>query len=253
MAPAHLSEPWDNPGLQVGDRSKRVQKILLALDPTLRAIRAAIRHQAQLLFTHHPLIFKPLLKLDPADYPGNVIFEAIRSGTAIVCAHTNLDSAAGGINDCLASILGLTHVTVLKEVAGSPDIGLGRLGMLERPTTLDEMAESIKECLKTPGVRVIGSSDTLIERVAVVGGSGSDLAELASRKGADLLVTGDVSHHKALDAAALGIALIDAGHYATERAAFCAFRDTLETSFRKREWDTVILWDSKEEDPIRLA
>jgi len=251
VAPAHLSEPWDNPGLQVGDRSKRVQKILLALDPTLRAIQAAVRLQAQLLFTHHPLIFKPVSQLDPADYPGNVVFLAIRSDVAVVCAHTNLDSAAGGINDCLASILGLTDVTVLQEAPGNPGAGLGRLGSLERPITLGGMAETIKERLQTPSLRVIGPMEKRIERIAVVGGSGSDLAELAFRKGADLLVTGDVSHHKALDAAALGLAMIDAGHYATERAALHAFKDSLEAVFERRRWNTVIIWDSEEENPSR--
>ena len=102
-----------------------------------------------------------------------------------------------------------------------------------------------------PSLSVIGPMEKRIERVAVVGGSGSDLAELAFRKGADLLVTGDVSHHKALDAAALGLAMIDAGHYATERAALHAFKDSLEAVFERRRWNTVIIWDSEEENPSR--
>ncbi len=102
LAPPELAEAWDNPGLQVGDPDRRISAILVSLDPTLAAIREASARGAQLLITHHPLIFRPISSLDMGSFPGDVIGEAVRGGIAVVSLHTNLDAAEGGINDILA-------------------------------------------------------------------------------------------------------------------------------------------------------
>ena len=130
IAPKILAEPWDNPGLQVGSTSQEIKKILLSLDPTLKALMAAQRREAQLLFTHHPLIFKPLSRVDTKIHPGDVIAEAVKKRISVVAAHTNLDRARGGINDILADLLELQNVDFLETRDETGSGGLGRIGDL---------------------------------------------------------------------------------------------------------------------------
>jgi dinuclear metal center YbgI/SA1388 family protein len=234
VAPARLAEAWDNPGLQVGGREAPVSRLLISLDPTLDAVREATRRGAQLLITHHPLIFKPISSIEPTRYPGDVLHEAIRNGIALACAHTNLDAARGGVNDLLAGLLDLRDLSVL-EGPGEPagEEGIGRIGALPRPLALEAFAREVKGALDAPVVGVVGSGGRTVRRGAVVGGSGGGLIEAAARKGADVLVTGDVGHHDALSALAFGIAVVDAGHFHTEKAAMTGFRETMESRLRE--------------------
>ena len=230
VAPARLAETWDNPGLQVGGREAPVSRILISLDPTLDAVREASRRGSQLLITHHPLIFKPISSIEPTRYPGDVLHEAIRRGVALVCAHTNLDAARGGVNDLLAGLLDLQGLSVLEGPDGpAGEEGIGRIGALRRPLALEAFVREVKRALEAPLVGVVGPGERTIRRAAVVGGSGGGLIEAAARRGADALVTGDVGHHDALSALTLGIAVVDAGHFHTERAAMTGFRDTMES------------------------
>jgi len=167
IAPARLAEPWDNSGLQVGSYSQEIRKIFLALDPTLNALRAAKKASAQLLLTHHPLIFRPLSRLVIDSYPQNVIFEAAKNKISVVAVHTNLDVAKGGINDILAELLGLRHVEVLREVDGEDDTGLGRIGNLTKSTPLSVVVNNVKGMLGVERVKVVGQGHLPILRMAV--------------------------------------------------------------------------------------
>lgn len=249
VAPARWAEPWDNPGLQIGCPTQEIRKIFSSLDPAFKALRSASTAKAQLLFTHHPLIVKPVSRLDTNAFPGNVISEAARQGIAIVAAHTNLDVAPGGINDILADLLGLTDVEVLQPIDTADGIGLGRIGNLPGPADLSAVARAVKKTLGKPEIRAVGRHDLMIRRLAVVGGSGGSLVSLAREKGADLLLTGDVGHHAALEAEALGIALIDGGHFHSEKIAFKVFAETLDTLLRSNGWEIEIEADN-EVDPI---
>ncbi len=253
IAPARLAEPWDNPGLQVGSYLQKVTKIFLALDPTLKALRAAFKRHAQLLLTHHPLIFTPLSRLDISVYPGNVILEAAKSGISVVAAHTNLDVARSGINDILADLLELQHVEILKEIGEMDGVGLGRIGDLPAPKKLSVVAKVIDEVLSIEKSRLVAQGDVDIRRIAVVGGSGGDLVSIASKKGADLLLTGDVSHHHALEAESLGIVLIDAGHFNTEKTAFRIFAERLKDITITQDWEVAVEVDENETGPMRDA
>ena len=250
IAPIVLAEPWDNPGLQVGSYSQEVRKIFLSLDPTLKTLDSAKRRNAQLLFTHHPLIFKPLSLLDINTYPGDVISEAVKSGVSVIAAHTNLDMAKGGINDILADLLELEHVGVLEKKDEAEGVGLGRIGELPAVRRLSAVVEDVKGIFGTEKVKVVGREDKQVRRLAVVGGSGGSLVSLASRKGADLLVTGDIGHHHALEAESLGIALIDAGHFHTEKTAFGAFAELLRDMVTEWGWEVDIEVDEDETDPM---
>lgn len=252
MAPFHYAEAWDNSGLQVGTGNKPINKIFISLDPSVNALRSALAGNAQLLLTHHPLIFKPLSQLDYATYPGNIIVEAIQKGISVVSMHTNLDVAEGGINDMLANLFSLQNPEVLeaRDDLKIDRIGLGRIGDLPAPLGLSSMIEKVKSALDATTVKVLRKEDVEIKRVAVVGGSGGSMVVVASRKGADLLITGDVSHHDALKAEQLGLALIDAGHFSSERAAMVLFADYLQEWLYRKDMDVMVKVYKQEMDPM---
>lgn len=250
VAPTRWAESWDNPGLQIGSGTQSIRKIFASLDPTLHALMSASRTHAQLLFTHHPLIFKPLSRIRPETFPGNVITEAARREIAIVAAHTNLDAAPGGINDILAGLFGLTQVDILQPVDPVDGAGLGRIGTLPHPVRLSDMASTVAGVFGATDIRAVGPPGLLIHRIAVVGGSGGSLVSLACEKGADLLLTGDVGHHVALEAQALGIALIDGGHFHSERTAFRVFAKNLEALLRQKGWEVEVETDEEEINPL---
>jgi dinuclear metal center YbgI/SA1388 family protein len=251
MAPSGASEEWDNPGLQVGNLFGEIERIVLSLDPTLEAVREASGRKAQVLLSHHPLLFKPISCLDRDKYPGNVISEALANGISLIAAHTNLDVALGGINDILADLLGLTDAQFLQKTSKGGDGGLGRVGTLTEPMALGRFTEFLKISLSADTVRVVGEADAIVNRVAVVGGSGGTMIPVASRMQADLLVTGDVTYHQALEARNLGLALIDAGHFCTERAALKAFGGRLISALKDRHWDAEVELYEGEKDPFR--
>jgi len=251
IAPAQLAESWDNPGLQVGSNSQEIKKIFMALDPTLEALRSASDRHAQLLLTHHPLIFTPLSQVDINAYPGNVAVEAVKGGISVVSVHTNLDVAAGGINDILAELLGLQQVEVLEEKAGVDGAGLGRVGDLPKAGMLTSVVEDVRQVFGSDNLRLVADGDVRIRRIAVVGGSGGGLTSRASEKGADLLITGDVGHHHALEAKSAGIALIDAGHFQTEKIAFRGFAERLRGLIDELGWGVEIETFEDENDPLQ--
>lgn len=253
FAPLHLAESWDNPGLQVGSFSLDVEKIFVSLDPTPASVKEAVLRKAQLLLTHHPLIFRSLSQIDHEIYPGTAIQEAIKADIAIITAHTNLDAAKGGLNDLLARILDLRGVKVLKngEENGEAFVGIGRIGFLNNTSLLRDVITTVKGSFKTKSVRVVGQDSMRIKCVAIVGGSGGDFISLAAQKGADVLITGDVSHHQALTAENLAIGLIDAGHFSTEKVAMSLFANQLRDILVQKGLDLIVENYAEERDPMR--
>lgn len=253
VAPARLAEQWDNPGLQVGSYDQEIRKIFLALDPTPEALGSASKTGAQVLLTHHPLIFKPISRFEIHRYPQNVIFQATKNRISVVAAHTNLDVAKGGMNDILAHILGLERVDVLSKMDEGKDVGLGRIGDLPEPTEFSCVVTHIKKVLRVEKLRLVPQGDRPVRRLAVVAGSGGNFVSLASEKGADLLLTGDVSHHHALAARSLGIALIDGGHFHTEKTAFRNFAERLEELLTGKGWAVTVEVYEEETSPIHYG
>ena len=253
VAPSGLAASWDNPGLQVGRRRARIGKIHFALDPTPAALKSAGDQGCELLLTHHPLIFRPVSCLDLSAYPGNVILDAVKSDISVVSVHTNLDAARGGINDILADLMGLASVEVLEEMDGMPGAGMGRIGRLPRAMEVPVFAEKVKRVTGCLRVGVAGPEDTVVRRVAIVGGSGGSFVSLASEKGADLLLTGDVGHHHALSAESAGMVLMDAGHFNTERTAFEEFARRMAKRFEAKGWAVSVSVHPDRRDPLRQA
>lgn len=253
IAPFALAEKWDNSGLQVGSHVQCITKVLIALDPTIEAVRRASSAGAQLLVTHHPLLFKEVSCINFDRYPGDVIHEAIENDIAIVAMHTNLDSAKMGINHILGEKFGLIDVEILepKEFNGEGGYGLGIIGNLPESADLLSVSGMVKQALGLSTVRIAGPDESIIKRIAVVGGSGRDLIPAAVERKADLLITGDIGHHDALTARAFNINVVDAGHFSTERAALTGFKKNLEDMFARYSMDIMLELYREEEDPVR--
>ena len=355
LCPPDLAEDWDNVGLQVGDPTVEVSKILLCLDAEETAIEEAKRCDAQLIIAHHPLIFRAIKRLSPLDMPGRILFQAIKENIAVASAHTNLDRAADGLNDWLAARLGLVeskplekpktgqlyklvvyvprgHESAVMEAVfaagagqigaydrcsfrvsgtgsfrGNEDtvpfigtagemeeteevrletivpaanltsvvnrmlkshpyeevaydliplanqlsaVGLGRVGRLAQTSTLRNFADQVRSALNITSLRIVGHPDQKISKVAVCGGSGMSIYADAVRHGADCLVTGDIKFHEAQKARTEGMALIDAGHFATERIMVEELSRRMRAIFAERQFAIEVLELGTEEDPF---
>ena len=211
LYPPELSCEWDNDGLMVcPDKSTEIKKVLVSLDPTEGAIEAAKACGAQLIFTHHPIIFRPIKSLSSDNVTSFRAISAYISGISVISLHTRLDAGTGGVNDTLASRLGLTD-TVKFGNSESPE--LGRIGNTDT-TTLADFADKVRNALGAPHVTFVGNVP--VRRVAVVGGDGNDFVSAAMSAGADTIVTGEARYNMFVDMAESGINVITAGHYFTE-------------------------------------
>lgn len=354
IAPNGFAESWDNVGLQVGDPSGQVSRIMVSLDPGRPAVEAAVQARCQLLITHHPFIFTPLKKISASDETGRLAILALKNDLSIISLHTNYDIAQGGVNDLLAGRLGVEAAQPLRVTGGdeylkmvlfvphgfeeklldalSPfmaplgnyrdcsfqgdgvgrftpvtganpfvgtvgvrhlekesrlefllpkerlaaavaalkdahpyeepafDIypvlnrgavrGMGRIGLLPEATTAGEYARLVKERLGAGGVRLVGEPGRRVKKVALCGGSGASLLHEAVRKGADLLVTGDLKYHEAREAEALGIAVLDAGHFATELPMVQGLTDALKRQVAAKKFEVEVVAYQGEREPF---
>ncbi len=225
LYPPSDAADWDHPGLQVGDPAWPVARVLVTLDVTSAVLDEAAAEPHTLVLAHHPLLLHPLRALTPSTAAGALALRAANSGVAVAAAHTNLDAAedGAGTSDPVVRVLGLTDVVPLCAPAVPGARPMGRVGDLPEPISLRELARTVASELPAPSTRRCGDGERQVRRVAVLGGSGTSAVGDAIAAGADVLVTGDVRHHVALDTLELGLALIDAGHHATEVAAMPAF------------------------------
>lgn len=345
-APLHYAEEWDNPGLQVGSREKKIDKVLVALTPGEAAVRAAVEEKADLLLTHHPLIFKPVRQITGDTALGRMLQTLIQHDINLYCAHTNLDIAAGGVNDVLAATLNLEQVKPLadlvrevcykvvvyvpvgyeavvreamckagagcignysgcsfqargtgtflpgegtspflgktgvmeyadeyrletivpqaflsaviqameeahpyEEVAydvfrlenGGKNRGIGRIGNLLKPMSFAEFLDFTGEKLACKHLAYQGDLKRKIKTVALCGGSGSSYLREAKKLGADVYITGDMKYHDAQAASELGLCVVDAGHFGTERLITTALED-----FVRKQGAEVIVFEEED-------
>ncbi len=358
IAPRYLAESWDNVGLLLGDPSQDVTKIRVVLDVTPEIAERAIADGVDLIVAHHPLIFRAINSIRYDLPQGKLISSLIKNDVAVYAAHTNLDTANGGVSDILAQRLNLqqieqlavgyseqlvklavfvpqSHADQVREAIGRagaghignyshctfqcdgtgtflpldgthpflgkkgklervaevrietimPDritrkvvkamlnahpyeevaydlyplnntgksLGLGRIGVLEKPVLLAEFAQSVKKALQTQSVTIAGPVEKTISKVAVCGGSGAGLIHEAAFAGADVLVTGDVKYHEAQDALAAGLAIVDAGHFATERPVVGSINEYLNQTAIDNKWAVSIDCDTTSEDVFRVV
>ena len=221
FAPYSTRCEWDN-----CDESKQVGKIGFALDLTAEALNDATDRGADLIITHHPVIFKAKKSF----LKGDIAFEAASRGISVLSAHTCFDCAEGGVNDALCEILGIRNaVGVPSEDCSVP---MARIGDVEEMSTAD-FAEMIKEKLNTP-CRIV-DCENRIKRVAVCGGAGADFLADAVRLGADAYVTGEMDHHELLLAAELGVTTVIAGHFETENPSMTVLKKIISERFSETE------------------
>ena len=214
-APLSFAEEWDNCGLQVGRRDKVVRKVMVALTPGEAAVQAAVDAGVDMLLTHHPMIFKPAKSVTTDTVLGQSIMKLIQHDINLYCAHTNLDMAVGGVNDVLAKALNLQNIEILENV--TEDYGIGRVGDLAEPITLQEFLTQTVKQLACNHLAYQGDMMRTVQRVALCGGSGISYLHAAKKAGADVYVTGDMKYHDAQLASELGICVVDAGHFGTEK------------------------------------
>nr|MBQ8244388.1 Nif3-like dinuclear metal center hexameric protein [Oscillospiraceae bacterium] len=216
LAPRSMKMDWDNVGLNVGHRDKEVKKILVALDPFSHVCREAKDWGADLLVTHHVLIFRPGFVTDATAQGRNTLF-LIENGIAHINAHTNLDLAPGGVNDCLAARLGLENPQVINPMgvdADGREWGLLRCGTVQKQA-FPEFLAHVKNALGCEGLRFVDAGKP-VRKVASGGGSCCDEMQEAVDAGCDTFVTSDAKYNDFWDAYDLGLNLIDAGHFYTE-------------------------------------
>lgn len=218
FAPMYLAESWDNPGLIVGDTDSDIKRILVALDATDEVVDEAIAIGADLIITHHPMLFTSIKKITNQTPIGTRLIKLIKNDIAHFAMHTNLDIAFGGTNDELARISGLKDIQVLRESCeqNGQTNGLGRIGNLEKETIFGDFARIIKMGLGLSSLRVVGDTKKIVRRVGLCTGSGFEFMEDAVKKGADVFITSDLRYHESQKALEAGICVIDATHYASE-------------------------------------
>jgi dinuclear metal center YbgI/SA1388 family protein len=247
-----LAEAWDNVGLQVGDPRRPVATVWVALDASPGVIAAACRAHVDLLVTHHPLLFRPLQRIDGSTPLGASILDAAAHGLSIFAMHTNFDAAAGGLNDLLAGRIGMRRTELLgAESAADPGaVRLGRLGCLATGMSVRELARVVKQKLTIAGVRLAGDPGMRVEKAAVVAGSGGSLLPLFLRSPAEVLITGDLRYHEARDIEAAGRAAIDIGHFHSERMMAESVADRLRRRLQRRRPLVRVEACALEKDPF---
>lgn len=357
IAPRRLSESWDNPGLLLGSPAQEIRRILVCLDVRPELAARAVREKFDLIVAHHPLIFRPLKKLRTDLPEGRLLSALLKGEVAVMAAHTNLDIAAGGVNDVLAARLGLTDIAPLKvtaqgelvklavyvptaqaeavrsalTAAGAGHIGrysactfqveglgtflpaegtnpfvgeigrlsrveevrietifpvekektvlramkkahpyeepaydlyllrntgraesLGRVGRLSAPISAEAFAQKVKAQLRTKYVRLVHAGDRQVEKVGLCSGSGAEFIDTAAMLGCDAYVTGDVRYHDAQRAAALGLHVIDAGHFATEQIVVPVLAQYLTEALAKAKGHVEVVADESARDFFTL-
>ena len=259
--PFRLQEDWDASGLAVGRPERPVRRIHFAVDPVASVVAEAVDAGADLLLTHHPLLLRGVTSVAADGFKGRAIHDLVEGGCALLSCHTNADAARRGVSDALIAACGVNpdDAAPLVPDAADPRVGLGRVGTLEHPVTLAELAERL--ALRIPpavqGLRVAGEPELRIGTVAVCGGSGDSLFDSVRAHGADVYVTADLRHHPASEARerALGPgehgtpALIDAAHSASEALWLPWAAEDLQRALSARGFEVDVHVSTLRTDP----
>ncbi|MBO5808995.1 MAG: Nif3-like dinuclear metal center hexameric protein [Bacteroidales bacterium] len=212
FAPLSIQESWDNSGLCIGSPDSPVSSVLLGLDCTPELVDEAIACGADMIVTHHPLIFSGLKKISPEDATGAAVINAVKAGISVYAAHTNADKVIAGVSGAMAAKLGLADVEILDE--DGEGTGLGAVGNLPEPLSAEEAVALVKERFGLKSIRASKPVQGKISRIAMCGGSGGSLIKAAMASGAQLYISGDISYHNFFTRE--GFMIMDIGHYESE-------------------------------------
>ena len=226
IVPEETQESWDNSGIQINCGNREIRRALVALEITFEVIEEAVREKADLIITHHPLIFTGVKSIDADDVRGRYIIDLVNNGISVYSMHTNFDKASGGNNDYIADILNLEETAPV--IIGGADDEITRAGFCA-PMSLAELAYMLADGLGIDRsfVTITGEPDTPVSKVGICSGAGSEYIEPAMKNGCDVFVTGDVKYHEAINAREMGMCVIDAGHFGTEKIFAEAFTELM--------------------------
>ena len=222
--PLSAAFEWDNCGILLGDGEAEINRVLISLDVNNAVLKEAEKTGADMILSHHPILFDGTKRVTAETPEGRLVMGLLKNNIAVYAAHTNCDVGTNGINARLSSLFGLCGAEPLE------DSGLGRIGNLKTPLCFGDFAALTKKLLRTPFVRVCGDKTAEVSRIAVAGGACADIIPEAVKKGADVIVTGDMKYHDMINYSETGIFIIDAGHYPTEIIALDIFEDILKNS-----------------------
>lgn len=245
LSPRSFAESWDNVGLLAGRYEKEIYTVMIALDATDEVVEEAVRKGVDLLLTHHPLIFSARKNVNNGDFIGRRLVTMLQHDMCYYAMHTNFDVM--GMADAAADEIGLKDRQVL-DITYEDDIsreGIGRCGKLSEAVSLEECGENIKRVFGLESVKIFGDGEKIVEKAAICPGSGKSVIEKAVQMGADVLITGDIDHHAGIDAMAMGLCIIDAGHYGLEKI-FVPYME----EFLKRECRTLDILRAREKNPF---
>ena len=251
FAPWELAEPWDNVGLMVGNPDQEATGVLIALDPTLQVIEEAILEKANIILTHHPLIFHPLKSINTATPIGQFLKKALVHDIAVVSCHTNLDIISDGVSDALARALYLRNTRPLNLTGKRPDQGFGKVGNLPTPMQGESFIHFVAQRLNLQAMMIAGPQPETVSTIAVCGGSGSDLAEAALQEGADIYITAELKHSVARWAEDNGLCVIDAGHFATENIIIPSLLARMTAFFAENNNPAPVIASQRQNSPLR--
>ena len=252
IAPFSLAYEGDNVGFLIGNIDAKVEKILVALEVTDKVIDEAIAESVDMIVAHHPLIYKPLLRVTDDDPVSGMVIRLIKSGISLVAAHTNIDASRSGTAAYLAELLEVFNTSpLLEEVTLDGEAySYGLIGNIEKKADLFELSNYITEKTGTGKMRLVKSNDRPIYKVAIVTGSGEDYIESAASQGASVLITGDIKYHMAMYALQRGISIIDMGHYESENIFIKRFTELLKDAFEAKNYDIRVLASSTDINPF---
>lgn len=217
FAPKEYACSWDNVGLLIGRADQEIQRVVVALDATNAVVDRAVAEGADLIITHHPMIFSSMKRVNDDGFLGSKILKLVENRISVFAMHTNFDVI--GMAALAGKYLDFPEDAQPLEVTAEENgriEGIGRITELAKTVTLGEYTEFVKKALSLEHVLLFGDEDQMIRTVAVSPGSGRSMTELAAQKGADVIITGDIGHHEGLDALDMGLSVIEAGHYGTE-------------------------------------
>lgn len=217
FAPKEYACSWDNVGLLVGRTDQEIKKVIVALDATSEIVERAVQEEADMIITHHPMIFSSMKRVNDDGFLGTKILKLIENHISVFAMHTNFDVI--GMAALAGEYLDFPKDAEPLEITVDRDgrlEGIGRIAKLQKEMKLGEYVQFVKDKLSLEHVLLFGDEDTVIRTAAVSPGSGRSMTELAVQKGADVIITGDIGHHEGLDALDMGLSVIEAGHYGTE-------------------------------------
>lgn len=246
LFPFSEAEPWDNSGLQVGDPRRNVTSVAISLDPSPQSLRFAAERSCGLLITHHPLFLEPVKNLSVDTLTGRAAIEAARLDVAVLSLHTNLDAAAGGLNDLLAETLGLQEVRVPRIAR------CARIGVLPEPAPLAAFAREVGRRLHAERRLIVGMQERMVQEVFCAAGSGMGYLRDAVSAGADVMVTGDLRYHSAMEARELGMSIVDPGHYALEIESVTLLSSRFGSAFKELGFEIDCVEYRTDGDPLYI-